>query len=147
MMNVSIRIRACLGMPHAALARRSLRARLLAPARLLRARTVAFRAAGLRAGGVALALALARILALTVLVVLVDVGLLGPPAAGLEGEHAGERDGADEVRGRELERRPAEGRGELGRGRAGGRGGRREGERERGEVRGEVCVGLDRALG
>ena len=77
-------------------------------------------------------------------VVIVDVGLLRPPAASLEREHAREDDTADEMRGRELERGLAEGRGELGR--AGGRGGGREGERERGEVRGEVCVGLDGAL-
>lgn len=60
-----------------------------------------------------LRLALARVL-LALGLVAVDVGLLGPPAAGLEDEHAGEDDAADEVRGRDVEYGRAE------RGREGG---------------------------
>ena len=41
------------------------------------------------------------------LVVLVDVRLLSPPAAGLESKHPSEDDTADEVGGRELQRRLA----------------------------------------
>ena len=94
---------------------------------------VALGAVRLRAGLVAGVLARGDV----VFVVVVDVRLLGPPAAGLEGEHAGEGDGADEVRGRELERGLAERRGELGEVRAGRRG--REGEGERRKVEGEAC--------
>ena len=74
-----------------------------------------------------------RILSITitlalVLIVLVDVRLLRPPATGLEDEDPSEDNATDEVGGRELERRLAQALGELGEARRHGGVGEGKGE-------------------